>query len=525
MSLELFNKKNYHRKVIISICLIGIMLFFIITNIIWLAIDTLPPYYDPLNHMARARLLSVDLKNIDRIKKLYSPFFYLTTIPFLKLVGVNDDSFAYVNSLYIIILIMSVFGIAKILFDEWSGVGSAFLVLLYPFVFYMTRQYYLDFALLAVVSLVQYLILKSEGGTRKYWNIGLGIAAGCALLIKPHGALFFLPTWIISFLYHHNKKGKLKPVLLALAIILIIALPWYIIARKDFIRWNIKIYKAQTIALPQNKNLFTVLSIYNSLLYEHMVLPYLFFAFLIGLASYIIFDRRWKMLLILLSLIVVPLIALALWPNKDPRFILPVLPVFAILTIGGASRIPSKLFKTMSWSAIFFVALLQFVHFSFTPICFFKNDASVYCTPARPSRVNWKIKEILDYLSDYSGAKKVSIGIITMDQPHFNDGLFKYYTSCSGFSFKFQDRKIIENYGNLKEARLIKNTLSQCDLVITRKPQDGHEYAELLCKEFNEVEADRFGFKMIREFELPDASKAIIYENTQKRSVKLENNR
>jgi 4-amino-4-deoxy-L-arabinose transferase-like glycosyltransferase len=242
MYIEPLNKNNTYKKTIIAVCLIGIIVFFIITNIIWLDIDTTPPYYDPCSFMYRTYSLSKDLGKIVQYPN-HPPLVFLTTIPIIKIMGAEDEHYVYGNFLYIIILVLSVFGIGKILFDEWVGISSAFLVLLYPFVFWISRQYYLDFPLLAMVSLVQYIILKSEGGTRKYWNIGLGVAIGCALLTKTHGLIFFLPTWIIVFLNHYknNKRKNLIRLLQVLIIALIIALPWYLVARDGFVKWNIYI--------------------------------------------------------------------------------------------------------------------------------------------------------------------------------------------------------------------------------------------------------------------------------------------
>lgn len=509
---------SLNKKRAIYSCLAGIILFFIITNIVWLAIDTRPPSIDPLYHRMRAQLLSEGFSNIVKYNQIHPPFFYLTTIPFLKIAGIADDSFTYANFLYIIILVLSIFSAAKIFFNEWAGVSAAFLVLLYPFLFWITREYYLDFALTAAVSLVQYLILKSEGGTKRYYNIWLGISVGCTLLIKPHGLVFFLPTWIILFLCHY-RKYKFKPFLQTLLIILIIALPWYIFAKRDFLRWNIEIYNKQKLACLANKNLFSAVSFYYYELFYSTISPYLSLAFIIGFVTSIIFDRRWKILLAFLSLIAIPFFALALWPNKNFRFILPILPVFAVLTMGGISKIPWKFFRYICCVSIFSLALAQFIHFSFMDVPFIRRVPFVYGVNARPLGVNWKIKEILQFFSNYTSNKTVYIGIITIKQPYFSDGLFKYYAHyChrDQLPFQFRDREIVEKYGSLTKARLIKDKLIQCDFVITREPQKGHEYKEPLCKEFNEVEAGRLGFKRIKEFNLPDKSIAIIYQNLQR---------
>lgn len=530
MPIGLPIKEKYYRKVIISACVIAVILFFIITNIVWLAIDTTPPFYDPVKHVFSTHLLSKNLKNMvtySQYFQCYPPFVYLTTIPIIKIMGASDDHFVYGNFLYIIILVLSVFGIGKILFDEWTGVSSAFLVLLYPFVFWISRQYHLDFALLAMVSLVQYLILKSEGGTRKYWNIGLGIAIGCALLTKTHGLIFFLPTWIISFLSHwkNKKKKSLIYLLQTLIILLIIALPWYIFAMDRFIEWNLGIYRRSRL-FPDNKNLFTGLLFYCRMLNRNIIFSFLFFVFLMGFVSFLLFNRKRKILLFLTAWIIIPCIALALWPNKEPRFILPLLPVFSILTMGGINSWPNKLIKNMVCGFIFFIALIQFTDFSFDlPVHLFVSPRVHVSAPIRPSRLDWKIKETLDFFSSYTGLKQASICVIPY-YPYFNGDLFRYYKSLYELPFQIKvNWQVTEEGEGLTEARLIKEELMRCDFVVTAKRRDRHCSGERVCtmepreetsKKFDTI-ADELGFSKIREFDLPENYKASIYENIREK--------
>ena len=533
MYIEPLNKNNTYKKTIIAVSLIGIIIFFIITNIIWLDIDTTPPFYDPCSFMYRTYSLSKDLGKIVQYPN-HPLLVFLTTIPIIKIMGAEDEHYVYGNFLYIVILVLSVFGIGKILFDEWVGISSAFLVLLYPFVFWISRQYYLDFPLLAMVSLVQYIILKSEGGTRKYWNIGLGVAIGCALLTKTHGLIFFLPTWIIVFLSHYknNKRKNLIRLLQVLIIALIIALPWYLVARDGFVKWNIYIYETCKV-LPFNKNLSTSVLFYYKMIYYSIILPFLFFVFLGGFVSFLIFDRRRKILIFLLSWIIIPYIALALWPNKEPRFILPILPAFAILTMGGISRLPKKLIKNIACSFVFFIALIQFSDFSFAlPIHLFKSRRVHGSSPIRPSRLDWKIKETLGFFSSYTGRKNVFICVLT-NLPYFNGDLFIYYAPIYGLPFSSANYRYAGTDIDSVEVKLKRKEIKQCDFVITAQRQNGHgsekpiceiRLGDEMCKKFDRT-ADKFGFSKIKEFDLPENNKAIIYENLQKRPVKLENNR
>ncbi len=225
-----------------------------------------------------------------------------------------------------------------------------------------------------------------------------------------------------------------------------------------------------------------------------MVFPYLFFAFLAGFISFLLFDRRRKILLFLTSWIIVPYIALALWPNKDPRFILPLLPAFAIFTMGGISRVTNKLFKNIAYGFIFLIGAIQFIYFSFDlPIPLFNKSPYVYSTgTTRPLRINWKIKEVLNYFSSYIGLKKASVCFV-MDLQYFNAGLFSHYANYDRLPFQFKSPDgVLESYiclPDLTRVEFNRKNLRECNFAVTRKPEDN------LCKEFDKIADEIIGYQ------------------------------
>jgi len=510
-------KGNKIKVYAIAIGLICIMLFFIITNIIWLAIDLSILHPDPCMHIWWCLKYYSLLKHFRSIFDLklafgfythYPPFYYLTSLPVIALLGFSHDYFVYVNFFYIILLVLSVFGIGKLLFNEWVGFFSALLTMLYPLVYGLSRHYYIDFALLAMVSLVQYLILKSEGGIKKPWNILLGVAVGLTLLTKTHGLIFFLPTWVIVFLMHYRKKDNLIPLIVTLLISLIIAAPWYTAASGTLAEFTKEtIILGRVSPLPQT--FFLSMYYYAKLLYLEGISPILSFAFFLGLILFFIFDARWKIALILTSWIIPSYLALAFWTNKDARFILPLLPGLAIFTVGGLSRLPLKLLKEIILGSIICVGFIQFnsILFNSPPLLLRR---SVYCHS--PISEDWKIKEIVDCILHYKGLKRISIGVLPM-LPYFDRIQFRLHLN----ELNNNIYRIINIAEDGDEAGLTINEIGGLDILITKTPPLGKPAKKKFYNDFNTIGADKLGFRKIEEFDLPDNTKAILYENVRKR--------
>ena len=514
-----FSNTNRIKVCLLAIGLLAIILFFIITNIIWLAIDNSIPLIDAIIHIQGcikyyAFLTQVhsifDLRHFFGLSTQYPPFYYLSTIPVIALLGFSHDYFVYVNFFYIIVLVLSVFGIGKILFNEWVGFFSALLTMLYPLVYGLSRLYYIDFALLAMVSLVQYLILKSEGGIKRPWNILLGVAVGLTLLTKTHGLIFFLPTWIIVFLMHYRKKNNLRPLIVTLLISFIIAAPWYIFASGDLVEFSKEtIILGRVSPLPQT--FFLSMYYYAELLSLEDISPALSFALFLGLILFFIFDAKWKTALILTSWIIPSYLASAFWTNKDVRFILPLLPGLAIFTIGGLSRLPIKLLKEIILGSIICVGFIQFnsLFFNSPPLLFRR---SIYCHS--PISEDWKIREIVDCILHYKGLKKISIGVLPT-LPNFGRFQFRAYLKELNKLASYTIFNIVEDsYGAGKTI----DEIGKLDMLITKAPPLGaYPAKEKFYNDFNRIGPDKLGFRKIKEFDLPDNTKAILYENVGKR--------
>lgn len=142
--MKLFIKKHS-----VKILLILLILFHIVCNIIWIAEDRSFPLWDMAGHTSTSvtffRLLShpsfLNLKSILTFNSIYPPFVYLVTVLFYFVFGLNIDVPLYSNLIFIIILLLSTYGIGKELYNLHIGLLSAFLVSIYPLVTRIIRIY------------------------------------------------------------------------------------------------------------------------------------------------------------------------------------------------------------------------------------------------------------------------------------------------------------------------------------------------------------------------------------------------
>jgi hypothetical protein len=128
------------------------------------------------------------------------PLFHLSPAPMFLLFGRTADLAALVNLVYLAVLIGSVYGIGSRLRGRGVGLLAAFIISMYPMLFAMTRLYYIDYPLTAVVALSIYLLVRTEGFTRRGWSAALGVSLGWGMLIKwTHPAFVFPPMLVVAY--------------------------------------------------------------------------------------------------------------------------------------------------------------------------------------------------------------------------------------------------------------------------------------------------------------------------------------
>jgi 4-amino-4-deoxy-L-arabinose transferase-like glycosyltransferase len=498
--------------------LLLIALFFIVANLIWLHFDILPPSWDQSNHLLLT--LQYDkiigsgpwsgsfLRQLISVSHYYPPFFHLSALPVAFLLGFSEHHLIFVNFLYLILFTASMYGIGKELFDDNAGILAAAIALLYPVIFGLSREYLLDFALLAMVTAVHYFILKSDGGVRRPWNMGLGIAAGFALLIKPVAVIFFLPSLLYVAYSNFRQKKALLPLATVLVIVVLISGPWYSWSFADLMRLKRSCQDCGIILEGDPAAFIPSLIVYLYSLLFH-ISPVLFMFFLVGFFIFLISDGRQAVTKYLLIWALPAFLILILYPNKDGRYIVPILPVFAFFTTGGIRAIRRNRVRMVLYGSLFLFGLVQFCSLSFVRTPFSTNNTARYCR--LPSRENWRGKEVIRSIFEYAGYKNITIGILP-NLEYFNPSIFSFYKELLGFPY------VIKALG---DEPVTSRQLESCDVLIVTTPPLAREqlvgFRHKFYVEFNSSKTGTSGFLKKAEFALPHNGVATIYKNINSR--------
>ena len=173
-------------------------------NFVWLSFDATPPHWDSANHLLSAldyrdlvgRAVRgqaggpiTALKEFVHVDKMvYPPLFPLTA----ALVSPSETarSMIMVNSLFLAVLLFSVYQIGRRLHSERAGVLSAVLIAAYPMVMHLARDFMVDFSLLAMTALSVALIVSSGGFRIPLPTFLFGVSTALGLLSKPTYASF-----------------------------------------------------------------------------------------------------------------------------------------------------------------------------------------------------------------------------------------------------------------------------------------------------------------------------------------------
>ncbi|GAX40525.1 glycosyl transferase family protein [Tolypothrix sp. NIES-4075] len=193
------------------------------------------------------------------------PLTYIITAIFQNIFGKSADQATLVMLLFSGILLLSVYGLGKVLFNESVGLWAAALCQILPGLYRLRLEFLLDYPLASVVTLSFYCLTAwTVRGDRETWRLGdletwrqgeflnntphppippsphpplpsllwagaFGLSLGLALLVKQT-ALFFLLTpiaWVGFAALRQRRWGRLAQLLGSLCLSVLVFAPWY----------------------------------------------------------------------------------------------------------------------------------------------------------------------------------------------------------------------------------------------------------------------------------------------------------
>jgi 4-amino-4-deoxy-L-arabinose transferase-like glycosyltransferase len=185
-----------------------IVVFHAANNWVWLAENVTLTGWDKPRHLARSLNYNHMLSPIT-VHSLFEmmisdpvrpPLFPASATIMYRLFGISADVATMVNVLYLVIVLAATYGIGHRWGGRRLGLASAALLAIFPMFYSMSRYFYLEFALTAMVALAVYLLLATDGFRRRGMSLLFGLSLGLGLLTKRTFVLFALGPVIVAIL-------------------------------------------------------------------------------------------------------------------------------------------------------------------------------------------------------------------------------------------------------------------------------------------------------------------------------------
>ncbi|MGD8398228.1 MAG: glycosyltransferase family 39 protein [Anaerolineae bacterium] len=234
----------------------GLVLFHAANNWIWLVENVTSTGWDKPRHLARSlnytQMLSpISLRSLFGVMisdPVRPPLFPASASIVYKLFGYTADVATMVNVIYFAIALAATYGIGYL----WGtrargsrragvrlGLAGAVLLSFLPMFYSMSRYFYLEFALTAMVTLTVYLLLATDGFQRRGASLLFGLSLGLGLLTKRTFVVFavgpvlaaILTSGLLPALWRRVRQRPTihwRNVLVAVAGGLVPAALWYL---------------------------------------------------------------------------------------------------------------------------------------------------------------------------------------------------------------------------------------------------------------------------------------------------------
>jgi 4-amino-4-deoxy-L-arabinose transferase-like glycosyltransferase len=504
------------RKVALAV-LATAVLFYLVNNGIWLWLDRSSASYDKASHARTAlgyfHLLQeparLSLTKILTVSQYYPPLFHFLSLVFTVPLGFSTSAVAATNFLFLPALVLGIYGIGKRFFDEWVGVGAVVLTLAYPMIFAMSRTLLIDFPLTAMVALSLSCILASDGGLDERRSVRLGVVIGLTMLTKWTAVVFLAAPWAFWILLAFRRRNPapgdaLKALAKVFATAIVIAAPWYLKAYTAFMKTATE---AVSGSFPQQEHdptaIFESLRWYWSATEVALMLKPLLWLTVAGIAAFFALRRSRTTAALFLCWIVPAFVFFVLLPNKDGRYVVPLLPALALMTAAGFQAVPWKAARAGLWTAVVVAGVVQFYGISFG----WPATIDHFYTGA-PKRENWKVADVIGALRNIETTTWLKVGVLP-DHPDFETNIFdlegkvqKAELEFSGFG---QIREPVKNITNF-DAVILKTGPIAPPHTVAMRPQVRDDIR-------NWAQAGKHDpyIELAKTWPLPDGSQAELY--------------
>jgi len=490
------------------ILLVASSLYLFVANLIWIARDTRPPFWDMALHQTLALQIhdAVASGRAPSLAGFYPPLYHTVVAGFYSAFGKTVDAAQWANLPAIALLLISTYAVGRRVLDPIPAAAAAALVSFYPLMLWLSRETLIDYWLTSMVAFAIWLLLRTRDFSDRTRVIQFGLVCGLGMLTK-WTFVFFLafPTlWI--------ARKSPRNFAIATAIAAAVGGFWYLKAAPMLMQF-LKINQAGAVNEGDPARLgFQAVMFYIRALEGYQLFLPLFLAFLVGAILLTLkFDRAWMPVVLWLAN---GWLGLLLFQNKDPRYSAPLLPAVALIT--------ARVFqKRERWI------------FALAPILLFQHYLVSFGIPQLPATVvvakgvegplpwnwnlytqryfdlwgppaaeDWKIEHVLEAVSAPT-AQPVRIGMVP-DIPRFDAQAFQFYITLR------KAPVIVNRLVTLDESAIAAN-----DYILASSKEGGFEAGSFFTEDLKTINhfiaARAESFPVMETFRLPNGDTIRLY--------------
>lgn len=259
----------------------------------------------------------------------YPPGYDLQLAAVFRLAGVGLRAFIPLNLLQFAILFAAAVALLRRLVSAEAGLVAGVLVLLAPMGPLLSRYALRDVGIIGFVSATVWFLVRMETTPRMRHAVLLGLAAGCAMMVKWTAVVFLVPAvaiqlWSQVKLNSNELRRRLPLWLVATGIFLAVVLPWHLFASVVGELGEKVLEEPMLEDLP-----------YGAMLPAQVVRFFLGWplSVMVVLAlGRLLITKRWRRYALLFSLpALLPILAFEFLPYPQPRHIAAGLPLLVLL--------------------------------------------------------------------------------------------------------------------------------------------------------------------------------------------------
>src|SRR5205085_1036352 len=124
------------------------------------------------------------IAQIASLTQPYPPLYQTIVSLFYAILGKSSHAAAYANIPAMLLLVLSTYGIGRLILEPLAAALAGVLVCFYPYVAWLSRESLIDFWLTAMVALAIYALLRTSEFSNLKWSVAFGVIAGLGMLTK-----------------------------------------------------------------------------------------------------------------------------------------------------------------------------------------------------------------------------------------------------------------------------------------------------------------------------------------------------